>query len=90
MRDFYEQKVQAHCSLRQPGRGVQALGEPRFNGLCRAGKAKRVSLPDLKMSRTAPRPSQGLLDRGEVTAGKREARCQSLVKVRLAERGDAE
>jgi hypothetical protein len=54
------------------------------------GKAKRVSLPDLKMSRTAPRPSQGLLDRGEVTAGKREARCQSLVKVRLAERGDAE
>jgi hypothetical protein len=42
------------------------------------------------MSRTAPRPSQGLLDRGEVTAGKREARCQSLVKVRLAERGDAE
>jgi hypothetical protein len=42
------------------------------------------------MSRTAPRPSQGLLDRGEVTAGKREAPCQSLVKVRLAERGDAE
>jgi hypothetical protein len=54
------------------------------------GKAKRVSLPDLRMSRTAPRPSQGLFDRSTVAAGKRDAPCQSLVKVGLAERGDAE
>jgi hypothetical protein len=55
-------------------------------------KAKRVGLPDLKMSRIviASRPPQGLLDRGKVAAGKRDAPCQSLIRVRLAERGDAE
>jgi hypothetical protein len=54
------------------------------------GKAKRVSLPDLRMSRTAPGPLQGLFDRSEVAASERDAPYQSLVKVGLAERGDAQ
>jgi hypothetical protein len=53
-------------------------------------KAKHLSLPELRMSRTAPRPSRGLFDRSKVAAGKRDAPCQSLVKVGLAERGDAQ
>jgi hypothetical protein len=52
-------------------------------------KAKPVSLPDLKMSGTAPRPAQGLPDRSKVVLGNPDAPGQALVKVRPAQRSDA-
>lgn len=55
-------------------------------------KAKHVSLPNLKMSTTAIslRLPQGLLDRIKVAANKRDVPYQSLIKVWLAEKVDAE
>ena len=54
--------------------------------------AKHVSLPNLKMSTTAIslRLPQGLLDRIKVAANKRDVPYQSLIKVWLAEKVDAE
>jgi len=54
------------------------------------GRAKRVSLPDFRMSGTAPRRSQGLFDGSQAAAGKRDAPCQALVEIGPAERDDAE
>jgi predicted DNA binding CopG/RHH family protein len=55
-------------------------------------KAKRVQFPNLKLSTTAIslRLPQGLLDRIKVAANKRDVPYQSLIKVWLAERLDAE
>jgi predicted DNA binding CopG/RHH family protein len=55
-------------------------------------RAKHVSLPNLKMSTTAIslRLPQGLLDRIKVAANKRDVPYQSLIKVWLAEKVDAQ
>ena len=55
-------------------------------------KAKRVSFPNLKLSTTAIslRLPQGLLDRIKIAANKRDVPYQSLIKVWLAEKIDAE
>ncbi len=55
-------------------------------------KARRVQLPNLKLSTTAIslRLPQGLLDRIKVAANKRDVPYQSLIKVWLAEKVDAE
>jgi predicted DNA binding CopG/RHH family protein len=55
-------------------------------------KAKRVQFPNLKLSTTAIslRLPQGLLDRIKVAANKRDVPYQSLIKVWLAEKLDAE
>jgi len=55
-------------------------------------KAKRVQLPNLKLSTTAIslRLPQGLLDRIKIAANKRDVPYQSLIKVWLAEKVDAE
>jgi predicted DNA binding CopG/RHH family protein len=55
-------------------------------------KAQRVQLPNLKLSTTAIslRLPQGLLDRIKVAANKRDVPYQSLIKVWLAEKVDAE
>jgi predicted DNA binding CopG/RHH family protein len=51
-----------------------------------------VQLPNLKLSTTAIslRLPQGLLDRIKVAANKRDVPYQSLIKVWLAEKVDAE
>jgi predicted DNA binding CopG/RHH family protein len=55
-------------------------------------KAKRVQFPNLKLSTTAIslRLPQGLLDRIKIAANKRDVPYQSLIKVWLAEKVDAE
>ncbi|HEY5063683.1 MAG TPA: BrnA antitoxin family protein [Xanthobacteraceae bacterium] len=55
-------------------------------------KARRVQFPNLKLSTTAIslRLPQGLLDRIKVAANKRDVPYQSLIKVWLAEKIDAE
>jgi predicted DNA binding CopG/RHH family protein len=55
-------------------------------------KAQRVRLPYLKMSTTSIslRLPQGLLERIKVAANKRDVPYQSLIKVWLAEKVDAE
>ena len=55
-------------------------------------KAQRARLPNLKLSTTAIslRLPQGLLDRIKVAANKRDVPYQSLIKVWLAEKVDAE
>ena len=55
-------------------------------------KAKRVRFPNLKLSTTAIslRLPQGLLDRIKIAANKRDVPYQSLIKVWLAEKVDAE
>jgi predicted DNA binding CopG/RHH family protein len=55
-------------------------------------KAKRVSLPNLKMSTTAIslRLPQEFFDRIKVTANKRDVPYQSLIKVWPAEKVDVE
>ena len=55
-------------------------------------KAQRARFPNLKLSTTAIslRLPQGLLDRIKVAANKREVPYQSLIKVWLAEKADAE
>jgi len=55
-------------------------------------KAQRVRLPNLKLSTTAIslRLPQGLLDRIKIAANKRDVPYQSLIKVWLAEKVDAE
>jgi predicted DNA binding CopG/RHH family protein len=55
-------------------------------------KARRVRLPNLKLSTTSIslRLPQGLLDRIRVAANKRDVPYQSLIKVWLAEKVDAE
>jgi predicted DNA binding CopG/RHH family protein len=55
-------------------------------------KAQRVRLPNLKMSTTSVslRLPQGLLERIKVAANKRDVPYQSLIKVWLAEKVDAE
>jgi predicted DNA binding CopG/RHH family protein len=55
-------------------------------------KARRVQFPNLKLSTTAIslRLPQGLLDRIKVAANKRDVPYQSLIKVWLAEKLDAE
>ncbi len=55
-------------------------------------KAKRVQFPNLKLSTTAIslRLPQGLLDRIKIAANKRDVPYQSLIKVWLAEKIDAE
>lgn len=55
-------------------------------------KARRVQLPNLKLSTTAIslRLPQGLLDRIKLAANKRDVPYQSLIKVWLAEKADAE
>jgi predicted DNA binding CopG/RHH family protein len=54
--------------------------------------ASRVSFPDLKLSTTAIslRLPQGTLDRIKIAANKRDVPYQSLIKVWLAEKLDAE
>jgi predicted DNA binding CopG/RHH family protein len=54
--------------------------------------ARRVRLPNLKLSTTAIslRLPQGLLDRIKIAANKRDVPYQSLIKVWLAEKVDAE
>ena len=54
--------------------------------------AMRVQLPNLKLSTTAIslRLPQGLLDRIKTAANKRDVPCQSLIKVWLTEKVDAE
>jgi predicted DNA binding CopG/RHH family protein len=54
--------------------------------------AKRVQFPNLKLSTTAIslRLPQGLLDRIKIAANKRDVPYQSLIKVWLAEKIDAE
>lgn len=56
------------------------------------GKAQRARFPNLKLSTTAIslRLPQGLLDRIKVAANKRDVPYQSLIKVWLAEKVDAE
>jgi predicted DNA binding CopG/RHH family protein len=55
-------------------------------------KARRVQFPNLKLSTTAIslRLPQGLLDRIKVAANRRDVPYQSLIKVWLAEKVDAE
>lgn len=55
-------------------------------------KAQRAVLPNLKLSTTAIslRLPQGLLDRIKVAANKRDVPYQSLIKVWLAEKVEAE
>jgi predicted DNA binding CopG/RHH family protein len=55
-------------------------------------KAQRVQFPNLKLSTAAIslRLPQGLLDRIKVAANKRDVPYQSLIKVWLAEKLDAE
>jgi predicted DNA binding CopG/RHH family protein len=55
-------------------------------------QAKRVRFPNLKLSTTAIslRLPQGLLDRIKIAANKRDVPYQSLIKVWLAEKVDAE
>ncbi|HTV30173.1 MAG TPA: BrnA antitoxin family protein [Xanthobacteraceae bacterium] len=55
-------------------------------------KARRAQLPNLKLSTTAIslRLPQGLLDQIKVAANKRDVPYQSLIKVWLAEKVDAE
>ena len=55
-------------------------------------KARRVQFPNLKLSTTAIslRLPQGLLDRIKVAANKRDVPYQSLIKVWLSEKVDAE
>jgi predicted DNA binding CopG/RHH family protein len=55
-------------------------------------KAQRVQFPNLKLSTTAIslRLPRGLLDRIKVAANKRDVPYQSLIKVWLAEKADAE
>jgi len=55
-------------------------------------KAQRARFPNLKLSTTAIslRLPQGLLDRIRVAANKRDVPYQSLIKVWLAEKADAE
>jgi predicted DNA binding CopG/RHH family protein len=55
-------------------------------------KAKRVSFPNLKLSTQSIslRLPQGLLDRIKIAANKRDVPYQSLIKVWLAEKVDAE
>ena len=55
-------------------------------------KAQRARFPDLKLSTTAIslRLPQGLLDRIKIAANKRDVPYQSLIKVWLAEKADAE
>ncbi|MGH6671144.1 MAG: type II toxin-antitoxin system BrnA family antitoxin [Xanthobacteraceae bacterium] len=55
-------------------------------------KARRVQFPNLKLSTTAIslRLPQGLLDRIKVAANKRDVPYQSLIKVWLAEKVEAE
>jgi predicted DNA binding CopG/RHH family protein len=55
-------------------------------------KAQRVQFPNLKLSTTAIslRLPQGLLDRIKVAANKRDVPYQSLIKVWLSEKVDAE
>lgn len=55
-------------------------------------KAQRARFPNLKLSTTAIslRLPQGLLDRIKIAANKRDVPYQSLIKVWLAERLDAE
>jgi len=54
--------------------------------------AQRVRLPNLKLSTTAIslRLPQGLLDRIKIAANKRDVPYQSLIKVWLAEKVDAD
>jgi predicted DNA binding CopG/RHH family protein len=56
------------------------------------GKAERVQFPNLKFSTKSIslRLPQGLLDRIKVAANKRDVPYQSLIKVWLAEKVDAE
>ena len=55
-------------------------------------KAQRVRFPNLKLSTTpiSLRLPQGLLDRIKVAANKRDVPYQSLIKVWLSEKVDAE
>jgi predicted DNA binding CopG/RHH family protein len=55
-------------------------------------KAQRVRFPNLKLSTTAIslRLPQGLLDRIKVAANKRDVPYQSLIKVWLSEKVDAD
>jgi predicted DNA binding CopG/RHH family protein len=55
-------------------------------------KARRVQFPNLKLSTTAIslRLPEGLLDRIKVAANKRDVPYQSLIKVWLSEKVDAE
>jgi predicted DNA binding CopG/RHH family protein len=55
-------------------------------------KAKRVQFPNLKLSTQSIslRLPQGLLDRIKVAANKRDVPYQSLIKVWLTEKVDAE
>jgi predicted DNA binding CopG/RHH family protein len=55
-------------------------------------KAQRIRFPNLKLSTTSIslRLPQGLLERIKVAANKRDVPYQSLIKVSLAEKVDAE
>lgn len=55
-------------------------------------KAQRVRFPNLKLSTTSIslRLPEGLLDRIKIAANKRDVPYQSLIKVWLAEKVDAE
>ena len=55
-------------------------------------KVQRVRLPNLKMSTTSIslRLPQGLLERIKIAANKRDVPYQSLIKVRLTEKVNAE
>ncbi len=55
-------------------------------------KAQRAQFPNLKLSTTSIslRLPQGLLDRIKIAANKRDVPYQSLIKVWLAEKVDAE
>jgi predicted DNA binding CopG/RHH family protein len=55
-------------------------------------KSQRARFPNLKLSTTAIslRLPQGLLDRIKIAANKRDVPYQSLIKVWLAEKVDAE
>jgi len=55
-------------------------------------KVQRVRLPNLKLSTTAIslRLPQGLLDRIKIAANRRDVPYQSLIKVWLAEKVDAD
>ncbi len=55
-------------------------------------KARRAQLPNLKLSTTAIslRLPQGLLDRIKIAANKRDVPYQSLIKVWLTEKVDAD
>jgi len=55
-------------------------------------KAQRMRFPNLKLSTTAIslRLPQGLLDRIKIAANKRDVPYQSLIKVWLSEKADAD